>query len=170
MVYKIIGIALIIFACGGFSFSIVCAHKNEVNYLRCLLRAISFMKCELEYRHAPMAEVCRNTADICQNKTGEFFKYLSEELDSQIYPDPQFCTNNALSKIKVFPNSVRECILQFSSTLGAFDLDGQIQELNRIEQLIEQSLDKLTFEQGQRLRSYQTLGLCAGAAIAILLI
>ena len=170
MIYKIIGAAMIVIACGAVGFIMAVNHRREVQLLQCLLAAISYMRCELEYRHTPLPELCRKTAAICPNHIGRFFSALSQELESQICPDTRICSINALSKMKSFPDSVRNCILNFADTLGAFDLNGQLQGLDQTEQQAQRSLDKLIFEQDIRLRSYQTLGLCAGAAIAILLV
>ena len=55
-------------------------------------------------------------------------------------------------------------------TLGRFDLDGQVQGIEAVRNEILTALEKLVKDQDARLRSYQTLGLCAGAALAILLL
>ena len=68
------------------------------------------------------------------------------------------------------PDSVNSILLTLSDTLGAFDLNGQLSGMDQAIDHANQLLDKLTFNQDQRLRSYQTLALCAGAALAILLV
>jgi hypothetical protein len=64
---------------------------------------------------------------------------------------------------------LKKLLLDLGRTLGHFDLDGQIQGIEAVRQEAVASLDKLTKDKEARLRSYQTLGLCAGAALAILL-
>ena len=68
------------------------------------------------------------------------------------------------------PDSVNSILLLLSDTLGVFDLNGQLNGLDQAINQANQLLDKLTFDQDRRLRSYQTLALCAGAALAILLV
>lgn len=170
MIYKIIGFVFVIISCGGVGFSMVVAHRREVHLLRCMLSAVSYMRCELECRQTPLPELCKKVSIISKNPIGMFFSSLAEELGNQIHPDPQSCMRYALSKMKAFPNSICECITKFTETLGMFSLQGQLRELNQTVQLIQDKLDKLTFEQDIRLRNYQTLSLCAGAAIAILLV
>ena len=67
------------------------------------------------------------------------------------------------------PRAVRNIILELSDTLGCFNLSGQLDGLVQAVRQAEKALNELTFEQDVRLRRYQTLGLCAGAALAILL-
>ena len=80
------------------------------------------------------------------------------------------CCLQALSRVKDMPDSVNSILILLSDTLGRFDLSGQLNGLDYAINQANQLLDKLTFDQDQRLRSYQTLALCAGAALAILLV
>lgn len=170
MMYKFWGAALVVLSCGGFGFTMAAAHRREVRMLNAFIAAISFMRCELQYRCTPLPELCKKTSVMMQNMIGRFFHILSVELESQICPDTRSCALNALSKIKELPRSVQDCIISMADTLGCFDLEGQLQGLSQAEQQAGRILEKLTYEQDKRLRSYQTLGLCAGAALAIILV
>ena len=52
--------------------------------------------------------------------------------------------------------------------LGRFDLPGQKQGLEEVREACRMELEALGKNRETRLRSYGTLGLCAGAALAIL--
>jgi hypothetical protein len=52
--------------------------------------------------------------------------------------------------------------------LGIFDLPGQLKGLEEAQQVCQRALEQLEKGQAARLRSYQTLALCAGAALTIL--
>ena len=169
MIYKLLGAAIITLSCGGFGLSMALAHRKEVRALQSLINAINFMKCELEYHCIPLPELCRKTARISQSIIGKFFSELSNALESQICPDTKTCVKYALSKMNYQPRAVRNIILELSDTLGCFNLSGQLDGLVQAVRQAEKVLNELTFEQDVRLRRYQTLGLCAGAALAILL-
>ena len=68
------------------------------------------------------------------------------------------------------PDSLREELKLMGKTLGRFDLDGQLRGLESVKDDCIRALEKLSDNRDVRLRSYETLGLCAGAALAILLI
>ena len=54
------------------------------------------------------------------------------------------------------------------TTLGRFDLPGQLRGLEAAIRSAEEALRSIRDGAADRRRSYQTLGLCAGAAVAIL--
>lgn len=170
MIFKLIGAAFIIASCGGFGLIIAINHKKEVRLLKALVDTISFMKCDLQYKYTPLPSLCRLAATFADGPICKYFEVLSEELNAQICPDTRSCCLNALSRIKDMPDSVNSILLTLSDTLGAFDLNGQLSGMDQAIDHANQLLDKLTFNQDQRLRSYQTLALCAGAALAILLV
>lgn len=170
MMLKIIGSALIVFGCGGFGFVLASAHRREVRILRNLITSLSYMKCELQFQKTPLPQLCRKTATCTGGPVGKYFAALAHELESQVCPDVRSCSIHALSSSKDLPASVRDGILKLSDTLGAFDLKGQLDGLEYAGSQAEQALKNLLQNQDQRLRNYQTLGLCAGAALAILLV
>ena len=170
MIIKIVGSALIIAACGGFGLIIAITHKKEVTQLKALIETISFMKCELQYKCTPLPVLCRSTAVFSNGLIRKYFEILFEELSAQIFPDTKSCCLNALARVRDLPDSVNTVILSLADTLGSFDLNGQLKGLDYAMNQAKQLLDKLTFDQDRRLRSYQTLALCAGAALAILLV
>jgi hypothetical protein len=54
--------------------------------------------------------------------------------------------------------------------MGRFDLEGQLNGLEAVRTRCRDWLDELISGREVRLRNYQTLGLCAGAALVILFI
>ena len=170
MMYKIVGTALVILSCGGVGFNAASAHKREVRLLKELITSIHYMKCELEYRSTPLPELLGKTAKISSGHMQAFFLRLVQVLQSQIFPDPGSCCAHVIAQNKILPASVRDIIMTVGATLGQFDLQGQLDGLQLAIAHAEELLEKLTTDQDNRLRNYQTLGLCAGAALAILLV
>lgn len=167
---KWLGAIFIIAGCGSCGFSAAAAGKREVRMLREFIRAISLMRNELQYRLSTLPELCRQASDVSSGAVREVFANLARELDWQTEPDACSCMAEALEKSHVLPKSVRKGFLQLGSTLGRFDLSGQIQELDHLQFSCEQELENCTRDEKIRLRSYRTLGLCAGAALTILLL
>ena len=170
MMYKLLGAGLVVIASGGVGLSMVVAYKNEVRCLRVILAALSYMKCELQFHSTSLPILCKKAAAVATGPVKQYFEELSNELDSQICPDIQSCSLHALSKVKQLPKTINEIIIDFSSTLGSFDLMGQLKGLDHSIEQAERMLEKLSAGQEQRLRNYQTLSLCAGAALAIILV
>lgn len=165
---KIIGAALIIAGCGGVGFSMAAAHRREEKSLRQLIRALDFMGCELQYRLTPLPELCRCAAAESGGAVSHLLANLATELEAQVAPDAASCMNAALSKTKGLPQRTRKNLMLLGSSLGQFDLQGQLTGLEAARKQCRRELDELSRDRDVRLRSYQTLGLCAGSALAIL--
>ncbi len=145
------------------------AHRREVAALHQLIQAMDVMICELEYRLTPLAELCRFGAEKIKGPIQAFLVALADNLDNQISPDVGLCTVAALKEIPTVPKYASSQLQVLGQTLGRFDLSGQLTGLERCRQSCLGQLEVLEHQQSQRLRSYQTLGFCAGAALAILL-
>lgn len=170
MSWKWIGALLIIAGCGGFGFSLAAAHRREENTLRKLISALDLMECELQYRLTPLPDLCRMAGQETTGCIREIFLRLSAELDAQIAPDVERCMTAALSGAPDLPKHSYNAFVTLGATLGRFDLSGQLKGLEQVRAECRRQLEVLSTNREPRLRSYQTLGLCAGAALAILLI
>lgn len=165
---KWIGAALVILSCGGTGFAMAAAHKLQESQLRQLMNALDYMQCELQYRMSPLPDLCRQTAVQSGGVVSQLFLDLAAELEDQIAPDVQSCMNAVTAKLPGLPATLSGPIQTLGKTLGRFDINGQIRGLESTRQECRRALETLLNRREERLRGYQTLGLCAGAAVAIL--
>lgn len=170
MTLKIIGAFLIIICCGGVGFCTAAAYRKEVANLRQLMGALEYMANDLQYRMTPLPDLCRNTALICSDCIKNVMLSLCDELEGQLSPDVQSCMFAVLQRFPDISKRIRKALNLLGSSLGRFDVDGQIRSINSVIDYIKTDLVSLQNNQAVRVRSYQTLGLCAGAALAILLV
>jgi stage III sporulation protein AB len=169
MDYKWIGAVLIISACGGFGFSLCTTHRREEHMLRTLTRTLDYMVSELHYHATPLPDLCRLAAAEANGNVGQVFRNLAKSLEEQISPEVSDCMDKAVQNLDLPPLTMQS-FLQLGSSLGRFDLEGQLNGLETVRSLCRGNLEKLSANRDSRLRNYQTLSLCAGAALAILLI
>ena len=167
--WKWIGALLVIAGCGTVGFSMAWAHKREERLLRNLKDALNFMSCELQYRMTPLPELCHLIATEQKNPVGQTFRWLAMELESQILPDVEYCMNLCLKKVEL-PKGVEEGLRLLGQNLGRFHLEGQLNGIETVRNYCDRELESMGKNREERLRSYQTLGLCAGAALAILFV
>lgn len=170
MLYKIFGAALVVASCGSVGFCMAAQHRAEERSLRNLTNILEFMECELRYKLTPLPELCRQVAAAFPQVPGSFFAELSTVIDSQTTPDMESCVREAISANRNLPEATRKILEDLGKTIGRFDLEGQLKGLFAVHNECKRNLDLLENDRESRLRSYQTLGLCAGAALAILLI
>ena len=170
MTIKILGAFFIVFGCGAFGFTVAAMHRKETAALRNLIAALDFMVCELQYRLTPLPELCRRTAERSKGVVKQMLSSLAVELDEQISPNVEKCVLVVLDNIKDIPKQTAEVFKLLGQSMGQFDLEGQLKGIESIRAESTRILEEHTSNQENRLRCYQTLGLCAGAAMAILFI
>jgi len=170
MNYKWIGALLIVMGCGGFGFLVAAASKREEKHLQELYEALSFMISELQYRLTPLSELIARTAEHTSGSLWQVFSALDRELVGQIAPNAEACMRSVLEQTPSVPVLTGNMLRLLGKSLGKFDLTGQIAGLTLVKETCKENLQKLSKDRTERLRSYRTLGVCAGIALAILLI
>lgn len=170
MTIRIVGAVLLILGCGSVGFQMAAAHVREERILRQLLRILDYMECELQYHLTPLPELCRQAAEQEAGALKGVFSRLAEELDNQMSPDVGRCMSYVLGRQQNLPPKAKKLLRLMGSSLGKFDLQGQIKGLESLRAECRRELKALEAGRASRLREYKTLGLCAGAALAILFI
>lgn len=159
---------MIVVGCSGVGMSMAWSHRRKGAELRQLLSALEYMQCELQYRLSPLPDLCRQAAAHTTGSIKLLFAALAEELEDQISPDVMLCMNAAVRKAKNLSDEAATVAVNLGKNLGRFDLNGQLLGLESARQACRHALAKVESNQATKLQSYQTLGLCAGAALAIL--
>lgn len=167
---RIFGAALIVLGCTGFGIAFAMNFRKEERTLKQLLQALEFMECELQYRLSSLPELCTAAGESVSGVVKEILLRFGEELNSQRHSDPGLCMNKVLAEFSNLSNSVKKLLRQLGKSVGKFDLEGQLKGLRFVKELCTDMLARLEKGADVRIRNYQTLGLCAGIALAILLI
>lgn len=170
MSLKLIGALLVIIGCGGVGFSYAAAHRREEQCLRHLTAALDYIECELQYRLTPLPQLCRLAGNEAHGCVKSVLLNLAVELENQVAPDVMSCMNAVYESVKDIPKRTKNALDVMAQSLGRFDLEGQLKGLKMVRNVCRRDLEELSANRDVRLRSYQTLGLCAGAALAILLV
>ena len=170
MLLKILGVIFVVFSCGSVGFKMAANYKKEEKTLQNLLRILDYISAELQYRLTPLPQLCRQISQLFSDSPGYIFEEIANEMELQYCIDPSKCMEVVLNKIKHLPQITRKKLKLLSETMGRFDVEGQLKEIDAVRKECENSLKFLRDNHENRIRSYQTLGLCAGAALAILFV
>ena len=170
MTYKWIGAALVIAACSGFGFTMASAHMKNEKQLRQMLLVLEDMECLLQYKLMPLPELCRSAANRINGPVRSLIQLFSQELERQIAPDVPTCMSAALSQCQNLNGNVRYLFSELGHSLGSFDLAGQVKSLEYVKNNCYIVLKHMESNRELRIKCYQTLGICAGVALAIILI
>jgi stage III sporulation protein AB len=170
MTVKILGAALILGACGCMGISLAGAHRQKERMLQQLIHAVEWMSCELQYRQTALPQLLLMGAEETTGVIRRVFTELAQELEGQLAPDAACCMAAVLARMPKMPANVREKLLLLGRSMGRFDLSGQLSGLEAVSQLCKRDLGGLLVNRDARIRSYVTLGLCAGIALVILFV
>jgi stage III sporulation protein AB len=118
----------------------------------------------------PLPVLFHQVAEGSSGALKKFFQSVSEEMDAQISPDAGCCMKIVLEKSNDLPNRLHQALMMLGESLGQFDLEGQLKQIAAVKKHCESGLAAISDQRENRIRSYQTLGLCAGAALAILFV
>lgn len=167
---KWIGALLTLISCGSCGFLAAYAHRRQEESLFQLMGVLTNMAWELEYQLTPLPDLCEKAAGVSIGAIGNFFKQLSRELNGQASPNVAGCISIVLKKCDGIPKLTEKALKLLGESLGRYDCAGQLKGLESVREYCRQKLAELGYRREERLRSYRVLGICAGAALAILLI
>ena len=170
MILKWIGAAFVVVGCGSVGFQIAANHRRDERELRQIIGALDYMACELQYRLTPLPALCKQVAKEIPGKVGNIFCQLSFEMEAQNASDTQNCMAAVLAGATGLSVNIQQVMALLGNSIGRFDMDGQLQGLESVRSECRRRLTPLETDRDARLRSYKTLGLCAGAALAILFV
>ena len=168
MTVKILGAFLIILGCGGVGFAICQSYRRDEQAMEQLQQSLEWMVWELNYRMPPLATLCRGAADVSKGTVSQVLRQLASELEQQLTPDASTCMTAAIATVPNLPGKAAEHLKALGTILGRFDLQGQISGLEAAAALCKRDLQNMGNGRELRMRNYQTLGLCAGAALVII--
>ena len=167
---RVFGAILIILGCGGFGFIVLRYKKYEILALENFILATEYMICELRYRMTPLPNLCHATAAVTKGIVRRIFISLGKVLELQSSASVSDCIDTVLKENPVNSDRISTLFLNLGMRLGVFDLDGQIDVLASLRDEGRRVLKSCRDGYEIQSRSCGTIALCAGAALAILLI
>ena len=167
---KWIGAILVLSASGGFGIHLAAGHRAGVQTITHLIRSLDYMECALQYQLTPLPLLCEQAGRSVSGKVRKVYLALSKELSTQNHEDVKSGMMQVLQNVEGLSAKEKQLFTLLGTSLGCFDLPGQVKGIQQTREECIQELTKMKTNQEARLRSYQTLGLCAGAALVILFI
>lgn len=170
MTVHLMGAALILSGCGWFGFSMANAYRTEEQGLRQLTRGLEYMECELQFIQTPLPQLLQKTAGVLRGEMSRILARVGQELEEGAWAEVADCMEQVLAERPALSQRLHGHLRQLGQELGQFDLNGQLSSLRALREQCLLERQELARDRQTRLRSYQTLGLCTGAALAVLLL
>ena len=166
---RLIGATMIVLGAGSFGIGKTVQFYRQQRQLRSFLHMLEILKCELSYTLFPLPKLCRVTAERSDRISAAFLRNYASALDSGSYRS--IAAREAFADIKcTLPPDASMAILELFSALGRYDLDGEKNLLKPTQHRLKTALDRAETEKRPMAKGYALLGICTGAAIAILLV
>ncbi len=167
---KIIGAVFVMAGCTVVGIYLAASYRHQERELKRLIKALEYMECELPYRLTRLPELCYAAGEYAGGVIGHSLSSVAERLRKKIAADPFDCVREVIVESDQIPSQVASVLLNLGKSMGRFDLAGQMKGISAAKQECQMYLQQLLEEKAGNLKSYQTLALCAGAAITIILI
>lgn len=167
---KIVGSLMMIVGCWAVGYGMCSSHRRQIRAMEQLLLALEWMQWELNCNMPVLSRLCRGASQQCSGSVSAVLRKLAEELEGQIVPHPAACMMAAMNAVPGLPAAAGEQLSLLGQSLGCFDLQGQLSALEAAGQRCGLVLEGLRRKQQEKAGNFQTLGICAGVALVILLL
>ena len=127
---------------------------------------------ELQYRLTPLPDVFRVLQESREAAVAAFFSALSGSLAAAESCTVGYACRQALRRTEglCIPVGARTALMSLFDTLGKYDLEGNLQALDLALSRLREEARQLQSSAAARCRTYVTLGVCTGLAVAVVLI
>ena len=168
---KILGLLCVVGSASAVGFGFAAGVRRQAEQLRALQTALGQMKSETAYRMTPLPELLSQVGADTDGAVGALFSRCALELRRRT-STVQFAMQTALAHTPglSLPQSARRALLALSGALGKFDVDGQCRAIDLARSRVDEALEDVELASRARCRSYRTLGMCTGLAIAVILL
>ena len=135
-----------------------------------LRAALGSMGTEIAFAATPCGPLCRRAGAGRTRAVERFFTYLAEQSEKPRgwgeNPAERACAASGLA----LPGPARRCLERVFDRFGLNDREGELRQLQLADAELARLLEELETQMEGRCRSYQVLGLTAGAAMLVLVL
>lgn len=169
MIHKWIGAVLTVAAGSFCGMTAAGTYRREEQNLRQLLHLLEWMICQLQCKAFSLPQLFRGASQRCNGFLQDIFSDAASFARDNAAPDIRTCVERAVSGKRITPKA-KQILELLGASLGEFDLNGQLRQLESVRIECQRMLQEQTSEAPGKVRCCRTIGVCIGCAIAILLI
>ena len=170
---KEIGALCIVLSTSFVGFGFAGSIRRQARQLAAVLEALGYLKGEIVYRRTPLAQVfAMLPAAVSDAAVGAFFRRCACAMEDDRTRSARSAMRIALEQTPqlALSQAAQQTLLTLGASLGQFDLDGQCRAIELASARLETQLSQLEQGRSARCRSYATIGICAGLAVAVILL
>ena len=167
---RIIGAALTIIGCTTIGFLLATSVKSEIKIIQGLISILMGWKNNIHYYQTPLPELCSSIRSYDTSILRKLFHDFHQQLASNTYHDAHQIMLKVLSGYPELPQSCYNLLQKLGEGLGKYDSTGQLNEIDAVLNEANHILCRLKDNEPSQVKCYRAFGICAGVALAILII
>lgn len=169
---RVAGIVFIVLSAGSMGFRMAFYLKRRCRLLEQLMAALQVLKSEIAFCGTPLPQAFALMAAATEGVPAALFSQIAKEMDKRRWLTPLAAMQQALRQTPELPQGDKASLilLELSGSLGKYDAESQLHGIDRAMARLEEERGRAERERSVKSRTYETLGVCAGLAMAILLL
>lgn len=143
------------------------AYENRVVELKEFKNILNIMKTKIKFTYEPLADIFRQISNNCETNVEKIFGQMSNQIN---YFQTREVWENCIQQADISINQEDKNILKkLGKLLGQTDVEGQISEIEVIENFLDTQIEKAEEEKKKNQKMYKTLGITIGLIFVIIL-
>ncbi len=165
---KYIAMGFILLASSYTGILIAGKYTNRVKELKQMKTALNLFETKVKFTYEPIPKIFQDIGGRTQGMTARIFKTASEKMQEKeagvAWIEALEAENNVINR------EDKEVLKGLSNLLGKVDLEGQVSEIELVDNFLNTQIEKAEQESKKNEKMYKTLGVTAGLAIVVVLI
>lgn len=147
--------------------SIAKAYENRVIELKEFKNILNIMKTKIKFTYEPLGEIFQQIANNNETNVERIFGQMANQIS---YFPTREVWENCIQKADISINQEDKTILKkLGKLLGQTDVEGQISEIEVIENFLDLQIEKAEEDKKKNKKIYKTLGITIGLIFVIIL-
>jgi len=164
---KWIGTVCIVISAWSVGYEINRKMKYRCLQLQQMLRALQLLRNEIAFCGTSLPNIFALMAATCDGALEALFSFVAKEMDHSPWKTPIEAAKPLLENSTQDTLPILEDLFR---GLGNYDMDAQLATIERVQTAVRNSLDAAEQDRRKRSKTYETIGICAGLSVAILLL
>ena len=141
---------------------------NRVKDLKEIKSGLNAFKTKIKFTYEPIPTIFKEISKSIKNHIGNIFEKASKNMETMPAGE---AWNKAVEEVQTsLTKEDVEILKKLSNLLGKVDLQGQISEIELVENFLETQINLAEEEKQKYTKMYKTLGTIIGLAVVIVLI
>ncbi len=148
-------------------FFIAKSYQNRVVELKEFKNILNIMKTKIKFTYEPLAEIFKQISKDNESEVEKIFGQMANQITYYQAKDVwENCIQDADISIK---QEDKDILKKLGKLLGQTDIEGQISEIEVIENFLDMQIENAEEERKKNQKMYKTLGIVAGLVFVIIL-